>query len=264
MKLYLREIKTGMKPFFFWSLGLLVFTFAGIVKFTGISGSGMDINALLAGIPKVIMAFFGMSGLDISRIQGYYGVLSQYMILLTAIYGLYLGGNAVSRESVDKTYEFLFTKPRSRSQILGLKLLAGASFLALYTVLNVSFTFLALGVLNQPENITGLVFLLTGDALLVGLFFFSLGAILSAVFSRPEKGVRLGNIILLGTYIVAVAYDMLENAYILRFFTPFRFFLPAEAIACNPAPVFYLVSILLSVLFLLLCFRIFEKKDLLA
>ena len=40
MNLFRKELKSGFKPFLFWSLGLFVFVFAGIVKSSAAMSDG--------------------------------------------------------------------------------------------------------------------------------------------------------------------------------------------------------------------------------
>ena len=118
MNLFRREIKAGIKPFLLWTLGLFAFIFAGIVKSSAAMADGRFMTELIGKFPRIVIAVMGMANVDIANFGGFYAVLMQYVFVLTAVFAVYLGNNAVSRESIDKTYEFLFTKPRSRSFIL--------------------------------------------------------------------------------------------------------------------------------------------------
>jgi ABC-2 type transport system permease protein len=70
---------------------------------------------------------------------------------LTSIYAVWLGHNAVSRESIDKTYEFLFTKPKSRTWFLSRKVLTGCLYLTVYCLFNVFFSAASIAVLDIGE-----------------------------------------------------------------------------------------------------------------
>ena len=136
MNLFRKELKTGLKPFLFWTFGLFVLIFAGIVKSGAAMADGAFMTELIGKFPRIVIAVMGMANVDISNFGGFYAVLMQYVLLIAAVYATHLGSSAVSRESVDKTYEFLFTKPRSRSFILSRKLLAGLVFMTIYACLN--------------------------------------------------------------------------------------------------------------------------------
>lgn len=264
MNIYRKECKRGLKPFLFWSLGLFVLVFAGMVKSTSATGDAGSLAALVASFPRIIMAVFGMADVDIGTFSGFYAVLAQYSIILTAVYAVHLGTNAVSAEAVDQTYEFVFTKPRSRSHILCMKLLASFSYLLAYCLLNFLFSALAATQLLLSEDYGYLFALYSLSSLLVGFLFFGLGTMLSAITSTAETGARLGNYALLFGYCLSVIYNMLENVQWLRWLVPFQYFRTYELLAGQINLLFAMLSIGLAAVSLLVAFHHFEKRDLTA
>lgn len=262
MNLFRKELKTGMKPFLFWTLGLFVFLFAGIVKSSAAMADGQFMTELISKFPRIVIAAMGMANVDIAHFDGFYAVLMQYIFVLAAVYAVHLGSGAVSRESVDKTYEFLFTKPRSRSFLLSRKLLAAMVFFSVYACLNFVFSLLAVRQLGITENYSALFARFSLALWLVGLVFFSLAALLAASFRAAEHGARAGNLSVLGAYALAVVYDLLEKPGILRVFTPFRYFLNQQIIAGDISLPYALLCLALSAVFLLVTFRRFEARDL--
>ncbi len=262
MNLFRRELKSGLKPFVFWTLGLLVFVFAGIVKSSGLSADTTFFTQLLERFPRVVIAVMGMTNVDISNFAGYYAVLMQYIFVLTAVYAAHLGSNAVSRESVDRTYEFLFTKPRSRSFILAGKLLAALVFLSLFCALNLAFSHLAVRQLGMTGGYGAEFALYSLGMWLIGLVFLSAGAMFAASFHQSERGSKAANLAVLVAYALAVVYDLLEKPGALRLLTPFRYFLNTELVAAGMNPLYALLCVLLCAVFLGVAFVRFEKRDL--
>ena len=103
MNLFRKELKSGLKPFLFWTLGLFVFIFAGIVKSSAAIADGQFMTELINKFPRIVIAAMGMANVDIAQFGGFYAVLMQYVFVLAAVYAAHLGSGAVSRESVDKT-----------------------------------------------------------------------------------------------------------------------------------------------------------------
>jgi ABC-2 type transport system permease protein len=261
MNLFRKELKSGIKPFLFWTLGLFVLIFAGIVKSSAAMADGQFMTELISKFPRIVIATMGMANVDIAQFGGFYAVLMQYVFVLTAVYAAHLGSGAVSRESVDKTYEFLFTKPRSRAFILARKLLSALVFLSAFACFNFVFSLLAVQQLGLTENYAALFARFSLALWLVGLVFLSLAALFAARFRVAEHGARAGNLAVLGTYALAVVYDLLEKPGILRLFTPFRYFLNAEVIGGSVSLLYALVCLALCGVFLLDAFRCFEKRD---
>ncbi len=262
MNLFLKELKAGRKAFFFWTLGLLVFVFAGIVKSSAAMSDGQFMTQLISRFPRIVIAAMGMANVDISQFGGFYAVLMQYILLITAVYAAHLGSGAVSRESVDKTYEFLFVKPRSRSFILAFKMLASLMFLSAYACLNLLFSALAVRQLALTQSYLALFARFSLAMWLVGVVFFSLAALFAASFRVAERGARVGNLAILAAYALAVVYDLVERPGLIRPFTPFRYFLNQEVVAGSVSAPFVILSLVVSCAFLLVAFRRFERRDL--
>ena len=262
MNLFKKELKAGLKPFLFWTLGLFMFVFAGIVKSSAAMADGRFMTELIGKFPRIVVAAMGMANVDIAQFGGFYAVLMQYIFLLTAVYSAHLGSGAVSRESVDKTYEFLFTKPRTRSFILAVKLGCAILFLTVYAGLNLLFSSLAVQQLSMDGDYTALFARFSLAMWLVGLVFLALGAMFAACFRASERGARAGNLAVLGAYVLTVTYDLLEKPGLVRLFTPFRYFLNGEMISGTVSLLHALLCLLLCAAFLSIAFYRFERRDL--
>ena len=257
------ELKAGLKPFIFWTLGLAVLVFAGMTKFLGFGGSGgADITVLLGQFPKIFLVMFGMANVDVQSLGGYFSVLQFFVLICASIYAIHLGTNAVSREAVDKTYEFIFTKPRTRSYILSCKLFAGFCYLTAFCALNLIFSFLALPMLGIENTIPTTLILYAFVSLFVGLVFFSLAAMLSALFTRSEVGIKVSNTIFIITYILSVLFDLSENPAVIKIFTPLKYFEAADLIGGKFDIVYTAVCLVISAAALFWAFLAFNKRDL--
>ncbi len=262
MNLFRKELKTGLKPFLFWTLGLFALIFAGIVKSSAAMQDGAFVTDMIAKFPRIVVAVMGMASVDISTFGGFYALLMQYVFVLTAVYAAHLGNNAVSRESVDKTYEFLFTKPRARSFLLAQKLLVALVYLTVYAVLNVLFSSLAVKQLGLSGDFTALFVRFSAALWLVGLVFFALASLFAAGIRSAERGARAGNLAVVACYALAVVHDLLEKPGVLRFFTPFRYFPNQELIAGGVPLLYAVLSVALTGVFFALAFARFERRDL--
>jgi len=257
------ELKTGFKPFIFWALGLAFLVFAGMTKFLGFGGpSGADITVLLDQFPKIFLVMFGMANVDVQSLGGYFSVLQFYALVCVSIYAIHLGTNAVSREAVDKTYEFIFTKPRTRSYILSCKLLAGVLYLIAFCALNLIFSFLALPMLGINNTIQTTIVLYALASFFEGLVFFSLAAMLSTLFTRAELGIKVSNTIFIIAYILSILFDLSENTAVIRPFTPLKYYEAASLIGGKFDILYTAVCLVISAAALFWAFHAFNKRDL--
>lgn len=262
MKLFRRELKINVRPFLWWNLGMFVLLFAGLAKFTGLREGGEAVSQMMAAFPRPLQAMFGLVGVNIMALDGYYAVIMYYASLCAAIYGVWLGAGAVGRETAERTYEFLFTKPLRRSRILFDKLLAGALCLVCFCALTGLCSAAAVRTLQPGAEISGAIRCFTAAMLVTGFFFFFLSAMLSALAKRADRGAALGNMCLLTAFVLGMAYDMQENAEGLRYITPLRLFTPAELIGGELNGRFLAFAAAMCALFAAVTFWAFRQKDL--
>jgi ABC-2 type transport system permease protein len=263
MNILKRELRAGLKTFIIWSVALAFIMFAGLAKYAGMEPSdGGSISDLIAAFPRAVLAVMGMANVDVNTLGGFYAVLAFYAVLCASIYTVHLGMNAVSRESYDKTYEFVFTKPRTRGCILAMKLAAGWIYLLLFCVIHIAVSFFAISSLGIDGDITVQILMFTLSIFLIGSLFLSLSACLSAVSKRADKGSLWGNMAVIYAFILSVVYDLLENPGLLRVFSPFRYFPPSEILNDQLNALYILLTVVLTVFLLFLSFNRFKKKDL--
>ncbi|SHH91846.1 ABC-2 type transport system permease protein [Sporobacter termitidis DSM 10068] len=262
MNIFKRELRAGLKPFVFWMIGMFVLVFVGIVKYEGLNTGGASMSDMVTSFPRIVQAVMGIVGVDINTLGGYTAILNYYVLICAVIYAVHLGAGAVVRESVDKTYEFIFTKPASRSRVLAVKLAASWVYLLLFCVFTAVFSVMAVGLLKTYEDITATILLFALSVFLVGSLFIALSAFMAAMAKRPDKGALYGSLAFLYAFILGVICNMLENPGILRLISPFTYFIPADLIAGRFDPVYTVIALLLAAAFLFGAFLRFKKKDL--
>ncbi len=266
MNILIRELKTGLKSFCLWLLGMAFLIVAGMQKYTAFGSDlgGFNVNDVFNKMPKIIIAIIGAVGVDMNTLSGFYAMLVYYALICAIIYAINLGCNAVSREAIDKTYEFIFTKPLSRSRILAIKLIAASIYLALFCAMNYVLSLAGISLINTSENIITEIFYFTLQLFFVSFIFFSIAAFFSAAVSHAEKGALFANLTFLFTFIVSIIFDTLEDGGIIKLFSPMKYFEPADILNLKFDFVFALISILLIALFIWGAFKAFNKKDLIA
>ena len=260
MNIFRRELRAGLKTFVFWMIGMFVFCYVGIVKYESYTTSG-SMTELLASFPRVVLAVMGAVGVDIGTLGGYTALLFYYVLICAVIYAVHLGSSAVTRESVDKTYEFVFTKPCSRSHVLKWKLICAYVYLLLFSISNGIFAQMAVGYLKTSESIAPQIWLCSLMVFLIGVLFVALSAFLASAAKKPDKGMLYGNLAFLYAFILGVVYNMLEDPGLMKLITPFNYFNPADLVAAKLDPVYASLTLVLAAGFLFLALAKFRRKD---
>lgn len=263
MNIYKHELKVGIKPFIFWTIGLAVLLIIGMIKFLGVTETSVnEIALIMEKIPKVILLVFGIGEADIATSGGYYSVLEYYVTICTIIYAINLGSNLVARESIDETYEFIFTKPCSRTYILFNKILAAFTYLLVFCILNLLFSYISFMVYDIDNTIVKEMLLFALSNALVGLLFFTISIFLTSFARKVEKGISSSYKVFLITYILSVLYDIFNWSKYIKILIPFRYFKDVDLLAGNIDFFFVIICLAISSIALIFAFKAFERRDL--
>lgn len=224
MNIYLKELKSHRKALIFWSIGVFLAVASGMAKYSAYSSSGQSINDLMADIPKSLRAVLGFSTLDLSKASGYYGMLFLYLLLMATIHAAMLGATIIAKEERDKTSEFLFVKPVSRSTIITAKLLAAFTNIVIFNLATFASSIILLGKYSEGEAVNGEIAILMAAMFILQVLFMVIGSALAAVKKNPKSAASVAAGILLLTYMLSIVIDLNENIDGLRYFTPFKYF----------------------------------------
>lgn len=263
LNIYLKEMKAQIRSLIFWGIGIIAMTFGGMSKYGALEQTGQDMNAMLDAMPKFLKLLFGMNGLDINTLAGYFGVLISYLILMAAIHAAMLGANIVSKEENVKTSEFLMVKPRSRTQIMAAKIIAGFSGLIIFNAMMYAISKFSVDFYSKGENIDSLLYEMAISMLLIQSIFFLIGTSVASVVKRPKVSTSLVMSITLVFYLTSVLSEMVEQGKFLRYLTPFRFFSVPEFIDGTGLRLeFILISVAVILILNVVTFSGFNKRDL--
>ncbi|MFA6309622.1 MAG: ABC transporter permease subunit [Clostridia bacterium] len=263
MNLFLREMKANRKSLIIWSVFLFIFVAASMGKFGGLSGSTQSMNELMSSMPQGVKDLFGMNGFDLSSINGYFGVIFMYLVLVATIHSAMLGANILSKEETDKTAEFLFAKPISRNAIVKSKILAVlVNILITNLVISVS-SIIFVAYYNKGASVTTDIINLMIGLYIMQLIFAFIGTAAAAVCKRPKAVGPIATAILLVTFFMSMLIDLNRNLVNLKFFTPFKYFDARNIINKQGLDTFFIVlSALIIVILINVTFVFYKKRDL--
>ncbi|MEF2846069.1 MAG: ABC transporter permease subunit [Eggerthellaceae bacterium] len=271
MNIFTRELRANFKVFLIWAVVIIAFMTAGIMKFTGIGTGGTEmVQELMDAFPKPVLVILGFgSGVNIAEFSGFFAILEFYMGILIAIYAAHLGYTCVSRESADGTYEFLFTRPKSRASILTSKLAAALVYLILFCVIHALASYGSYASLDIPtdsHNALDIIIWFSVWLFTIALMFLSIGACAAALASRLELGSRIGMASVLVAYFFCVLSDGLDPSTlagsIMRVLSPLRYWEPNDIIDGTINIAFTCLAAAVVVACLAITYRRFDTRDL--
>lgn len=263
MNIYLREMKAHRAALIWWSLGMAALISSGMAKYATYQTAGQSITEVFATLPKAVLVVFGMQGFDLTKASGFFGVLFLYIAVMAAIHATLLGASIVAKEERDRTSEFLFTKPVSRSSALTSKLLAGLTNVVIFNIATWVSSAFFVDYFSQGESVGNEVTLLMVGLLFLQLIFFSLGTLVAGVVRRPKAAPSIATSIMFLMFLTAYLVNMSENLDFLKYLTPFKYFDALELLTeAQLDPLYVGLSVLLIGLCVFGTYRFFGARDL--
>ncbi|NTU90079.1 MAG: ABC transporter permease subunit, partial [Actinobacteria bacterium] len=172
MNIFIRELKAHSRSLLIWSLSMVALVAAGMMKFSALSTDTQALEALMKQFPASIQAVFGMTGLDLATVSGYYGILYLYLALLLAIHAGLLGEELFTKEEREKTTEFLYVRPVSRAGAITAKLCAGLCVVALLNIVTMVSSYGSIAGFVDPVSVREELLLFMAALAIIQLVFF--------------------------------------------------------------------------------------------
>ncbi|MGQ9597797.1 MAG: ABC transporter permease subunit [Anaerolineae bacterium] len=224
--IFWHEFKMHLRSVITWSVAVAALIFAYISLFSSFAERAELLNELMANFPEELLTAFGLTGMDLSTILGYYGFVFLFAQICLAIQAANYGFSLVSIEEREWTADFLLAKPVKRTQILTSKLLAALSGL---TITNAvvwisSFAFINLFKGDRTYQTKPLLLLLL-SIVIFQLFFLTVGLIVSLWVKRIRSVTPYSMALGFGMYVLSVFGDLLGES-VLEKVTPFKHFEP--------------------------------------
>ncbi len=228
--IYLHELHLRLRSVFLWSLGIFALHLQYLSFYQTFAEQAALVNQLMGNFPPVFRAAFGMTGVDLSQVLGFYSFVFTFTQICLAIQAGNYGFGLVSVEESERTADFLLSKPVSRGRVLTAKALA--AFTAL-TLTNAAVWGMAFALINlfrggneyDPAALT----LLLATIMPFQLLFFGAGLAISLLVRRVRNVTPYGLGLGFGMYVLSAFGDMLGETK-LEWITPFKHFAASDVL----------------------------------
>ena len=172
-----------------------------------------------------------------------------------------LGVGIVSKETRDKTADFLLTKPISRRGILHAKISASVALLAMTGLFYSIFIGFIIRAFASEDFDVRKYILLSVTIFFSQIIFYSIGLLVS-VTARKIKAVLPVSLSIVFFFYALSAFAVTSESDKLRFLTPFQYFKPENIIKNGSYETAYLITgIVIVIVSVLASYVWFCKKD---
>lgn len=260
-----RELKINFKSFFLWTVILISLFLIVFLVYPYIINSGNIelMNEMMEMFPKELLKAFNM---DISSLDSAFGWLKSegfiFILLITGVYASLLGSNVLIKEENDKTIEYLNTLPVTRKKILFDKIICSIIYIVFMIIIIGVFNFIALELSGDFDRKQYLLLSIT--PVLTSLPLFAINLFISSFTHKTKKTFGLSLGISLISYFILVLSEMDES---IKFFKYFTLYTLADIrnviINISINPIIIIISLLITIVFLVATFIRQEKRELL-
>ena len=262
MTIFRQEFKMSWRSVIAWCVALAALVFIFSSMFSSLAKDAELLNQMMAKFPPQLLAAFGMNGVNLASVLGYFSLVFLFAQLCLAIQAANCGFSLVSIEEREWTADFLLAKPVGRAQILTSKLLAALVGLiitdAVVWITCIAIIGLSSG--DRPYDAKALLLLLL-SLIVFQLFFLAVGLVISLLVKRMRSVTPYAMALAFGMYVLSVFGDMLGES-VLEKITPFKHFEPRYIIAHGAynAPL-VLISVLVIVISLAASYVLYQRRD---
>ncbi len=203
---------------------MVVLVWSSMVKYSTFQASGQSVSELISQFPQSIQTIFGMTGFDLTKVSGFFGVMFMYITLMATMHAVMLGAGILSKEERDKTSEFIYVKPVTRNKVMSVKILAGLSQILIFNIVTFLSSVYFIDVYSSSDGFLSDIILLMFGLGFLQLIFFFIGISVAAVSKNPKISASIASSVLLTAFILTYFINFNSDLDFLRYFTPFMYF----------------------------------------
>lgn len=262
MNIIKREMRANLKSLLIWCGFIIFFILSSMIKFDTVS-SNSNIDQIMTSIPDSMRDIMGIKNITLSNISGYISALTLYLYLILTIHSALLGSSIISKEERDRTAEFLFSFPISRSKVLLMKIIAAFINILIVNLLTLGILILSSYRYTKDENFYTFIALIFIAIFLLQMIFLSVGMLIASITKRYRKSGNISVGILIISYALAFLKNMINKWDFLNYITPFKYFDSNTILSENILDIkFVILAIIIIALGIGITFYSYPKRDL--
>ena len=264
MNVFLHELRMRRKSAFIWTISLFLLMVVSMAKFEAITAQGgAAMRDMMKSFPATIQAVFGMNGLDLTTVGGYFGVCYLLLAVALSVYAGLTGVGILAEEEADRTTEFLYVKPRSRTRIITAKVYAGLVLLAIVWGAGVAGSIVGIQKYAQFEGFSDDFWRMMAATGTIAFVFFFTGSAVAAMTRQPGVQGRTIAIAIFGSYLIYVFAKIATAISWIHFASIFSWFDAVDILSTLRLKTHYLVACgVLILLCLALTHLCYQRRDL--
>lgn len=264
MNVFWHELRRRRLSTMAWALSLGMLILLSILKYRTLnSAGGTALHEMLSSFPQTVQGLFGMNGLDLTMISGYFAVCFLFIAIALAVHAGLLGVSVLTDEERDRTTEFLYSKPYSRRRIMSAKLLAGVVIMVVVWLVTYISSVFSIQSAASMVGFWGTLGLMMQALGIIQLTFFALGACSATLSIRPTSSASLVTVIIFISYLCYVAARLSYSLDRMHYLSIFSYFDAADIVKSGALKLHYiLICVVLTFATAAITYLQYPRRDL--
>lgn len=261
MNMYLYELKSIRKSTIIWICSIIALAAFYFSIYPDISKDAEHVRLMFSNYPATVRAMLGISLNNIASILGFYSMTFSFVVLCGAIQAMNLGVSILSKETRERTADFLLVKPVSRAKIVSAKLLAALTAIIITNVLYYAAATLIANSVKTADYSNKLFFMINLTLLFIQLIFLSLGMAVSVFFNKIKSVLPISLGVVFGLYFIGALIET-GKSDAARYISPFKYFeIPYIIKNASYETPYIITGALIVIVSIALTYYVYIKKD---
>lgn len=223
MNMFLHELKAYRHPTLVWTGAMIGLVLLMMSIYPSFAKDADAFREVLESMPEAVMKAVGIQLDSIASLLGFYSYIFLYVTLAGAIQAMHLGVSILSKETREKTADFLLAKPVTRGAVFASKTLAALALLAATHIVFLAASSVIVSAVRLTSFDYSAFVLVSLSLLLIQLVFLAIGIAAALLLPRLKTVLPTTLSTVFGFFILSFIGATTGDGK-LRYLTPFQYF----------------------------------------
>lgn len=262
MNIYLYELKSLKKSTIIWVCSLIALAALYLSLYPSMAKDAKDFKELLENYPANVRAMLGINLDHITSLLGYYSMTFAFIALCGAIQAMNLGVSILSKETRERTADFLLVKPVSRTSIITAKLSAAFTMIIITNIIYCTAASILAEIVKVDDFNLTIYLMINLTMFFLQLIFLSIGLIVSVFFKKIKNVLPISLGFVFGFYLIGALLSAGKDSDTARILSPFKYFdIPYIIKNKSYENQYLIISAVIIIISFAATYVIFNKKD---
>ncbi|MDD3821404.1 MAG: ABC transporter permease subunit [Bacilli bacterium] len=262
MNLLFKDMKEHLKSVIIWIL-VLALLIIMIITLHPIAVEKMDMmDEMMEQFPPEMIKALNLTNLSFQNILDYFFYEFQFILLASTIFAGILGASLIGKEESDKTIQFLYAKPISRTNILLTKMIVAGILLIFFNITLFIISALGMTIFSNQNIDYLLLFNIFMGQLLIQITFTLIGFMLAVLIPKPKSAPTIMAGITMVTFILGIMSKIADKVANLAYISPIHYLLSDDFISIGYLKFKHiLIMVIICIISTTVAFLNYKKKN---